>query len=143
MITIKTFRFIIIAKAFLIIVGIIVSVFHEKSISSLPPGIRAYEFSQLTDHKGLLFDLLFLLVFYFCIFVDYIGLYLFKPFARSLYVILYIIVAIYTITNSQFIILTHIENTLSSITSLLSGIIISLLYFSPISNYFVKHKKTD
>ena len=143
MITIRTFRTILLLQATSVIMLIISMIAFRHT---LPPEIIAFKhaealqcFNNTRTYYLSLYG--FNLLLGVANIVDFIGLYLLKAFARPLFIIL-IILSLIGPMFGGISILPKEAYFLESITTTLSGIILALLYWSPIREIFDTHKNT-
>jgi len=81
-----------------------------------------------------------LLLLVIALIITYVGLFLFKPWSRTLIVIL----AVITLISSPFMgvfIALPILTTLNEISSILFGVVLAMIYLQPLSDEFKKSNK--
>lgn len=139
----QKFRLFLVINWLLVLAYIVVSITTE---SLLPPEIQSYLDAQLNTPITL-FEIVLLIIgvvyFIFCIVLS-VGLFLFKKWAKAillpssvLSLLLFLLVF-----NTKPVIETGWASFIGDILSLFEGIILALVYFSPISRMFEKNQHT-
>ena len=141
MITIRKFRF---AVALLPTCFIGAIFCHILFRHSLPPELQAYKHNVATDHANgpmFLWSLGFVIIYLLASTISVLGLYFFRPFARPLFVL-----CLVTGFVSILFYGPRVENRsvawFEDVDTLLSGIVLALIYWSPIREHFTKQKPT-
>ena len=138
MITIRTFRIVLILLAASGVLSLVCGIGLRHT---LPSEILAYKHTVALAHRGGgghlnlwrgVGSLLLLLAY----FVDIIGLYLLRPFARPLFVVLLALCFLF-LMFSGIRIQPRAAAWFDDVSSLLSGVVLSLLYWSPIRDRFI------
>jgi hypothetical protein len=130
----RIFRFLIVLNWVTAIAGVIVSFATQKYLPiELMHYLEARRHQAITQFRMavFLFDVVFLIV---CI-IDSIGLFLFRRWAKTLLVPLYVVAILMIPTNDVYI-QTGWTKMMFSIGSVIGGMIVSLVFFSPLTEVF-------
>jgi hypothetical protein len=139
----QKFRFFLILNWLLIVAYSVVSMTTE---SLLPPEIISYLDAQAdsfntTDIVLIIVGVVYLMYYYI---VLYVGIFLFKKWAKTLLLPSYVISSLLVLLffNNEPMIETGWASFLGDIISLVEGIILVLVYLSPISRVFEINRHT-
>ncbi len=134
------FRFILIAS---ILTGIISIVLDIMLIDTLPRQLQNYLSSQqqnmdAVNNTEAAFELLLIIVITVLVTIFYIGIWNFKRWARILFVVLTVFLLLVTPLIGEPIITVPWAYMFSSVSTMLWGMLLVLMYTAPIKYYFSK-----
>ena len=107
--------------------------------NAIVDGVNDYIFEaeQEQDELTLITNLIFGSLTVCAVFVSVCGLIFFKPWARHLYVVSFLLVLPTYFTNGLYV-LSGVAQLIYDLSMISSGVILALVYFCPVKNYFVK-----
>jgi magnesium-transporting ATPase (P-type) len=134
------FRFILIAS---ILTAIISAVLDIMLIDTLPHELQRYLSSQQQNMDAVnntiaAFEVLFIIVITVLVTVFYIGVWNFKRWARILFIVLTVFLLLVTPLIGEPIITVPWAYMFSSVSTMLWGMLLVLMYTAPIKYYFSK-----
>jgi len=134
------FRFILIASILTTIISVVLDI---MLIDTLPHELQRY-FSSQQQNMGAVnnteaaFEVLFIIVITVLVTVFYIGVWNFKRWARILFVVLTVFLLLVTPLIGEPIITVPWAYMFSSVSTMLWGMLLVLMYTAPIKYYFSK-----
>jgi hypothetical protein len=141
MITVRTFRAILLLKLASVLLFMVFAIFLRNT---LPHDLLTYQYSTYLELRssGIIFILtiVFSLIYRIFSLVVFIALYLLRPFARPLFIVLIILSLVSQLISPAIIILPKTAMGIGTISTILDGIILAIIYWSPISEKFNAHK---
>ena len=134
-------RLIIVAE---VVLGIGSITAYELSKSAMPEALRSFESNQFEGEISpmLVVTFCFLIVFLIALLTAWIGLFVFWKPARMLYLITMVVSLLLGPFFGPYV-ETGLSYTLCEATSIVSGIILTLVYFSPLKELYERGKCGD